>query len=71
MSTQLSSDPKFRGIKQPPSVFTVMLLLAMLFMLIAVIAMYVELNRWGPDYYKTNTAQPSVMTAPTIDHHFA
>ncbi|ELP35319.1 hypothetical protein RBSWK_00794 [Rhodopirellula baltica SWK14] len=38
-----------------------MLLLAMLFMLIAVIAMFVELNRWGPDYYKTNTARPTVM----------
>jgi len=47
--------------KQPPSVYTVMLLLAMLFMLIAVVAMFVELNRWGPDYYKTNTARPTVM----------
>ncbi|MEM8912912.1 MAG: hypothetical protein AAGC97_14185 [Planctomycetota bacterium] len=60
MSTQPSSEP-VRSTKQPPSVYTVMLLLSMLFMLIAVIAMLLELNRWGPDYYKTNTARPNVM----------
>lgn len=60
MSTQPSID---RG-KQPPSVYTVMLLLAMLFMLIAVIAMVVELRRWAPDYYRTNSANPSVMVVP-------
>lgn len=59
MST-LPSNDRPTG-KQPPSVYTVMLLLAMLFMLIAVIAMFIELNRWGPDYYKTNTARPVVM----------
>ena len=53
--------------KQPPSVYTVMLLLSMLFMLIAVIAMFVELNRWAPDYYRTNSANPQVMVAPTDD----
>lgn len=71
MSTLPSNNPGPASTKQPPTVFTVMLLLAMLFMLIAVIAMYMELNRWAPDYYKTNTARPSVMVAPTIDHHFA
>lgn len=60
MSTQPSID---RG-KQPPSVYTVMLLVAMLFMLIAVIAMWIELNRWAPDYYRTGTANPSAMVIP-------
>jgi hypothetical protein len=41
-----------------------MLLLSMLFMLIAVIAMWMELQRWAPDYYRTNTANPSVMVNP-------
>lgn len=63
MSTLPSID-KNRG-KQPPSIYTVMLLLSMLFMLIAVIAMWMELNRWSPDYYRTGTANPSVMIVPT------
>lgn len=37
-----------------------MLVLSMLFLLIAVIAMFVELRRWGPDYYRTNQAKPTV-----------
>ena len=52
MSTQLSTENR----KQPPSVYTVMLLLSMLFLLIAVIAMFIELRRWQPDYYRTNSA---------------
>jgi hypothetical protein len=42
----------------------VLLLLSMIFLLIAVIAMWIELNRWAPDYYRTNTANPSVMVLP-------
>ncbi|WP_372723487.1 hypothetical protein [Novipirellula sp.] len=61
MST-LPSTEKPR--KQPPSVYTVILILAMLFMLVAVIAMYVELGRWAPDYYRTNSAQPGAMLVP-------
>lgn len=38
-----------------------MLLLSMLFMLIAVIAMYVEYERWGPEYYRTNSATNSMI----------
>ena len=57
MSTQPSSNQK-----QPPSVYTVMLMLSMLFLLIAVIAMIVELGRWGPDYYRT----PNSMVVPAI-----
>lgn len=60
MSTQLSSENK----KQPPSVYTVMLLLSMLFMLIAVIAMYIERSRWAPEYHRTNSAKPQVMVIP-------
>lgn len=56
MSTQPSTEQR----KQPPSVYTVLLLLSMLFMLIAVIAMWLEFRRWGPDYFNTNTARPSV-----------
>jgi len=37
-----------------------MLLLSMLFMLVAVIAMFIELQRYAPEYYKVNTAQPNV-----------
>ncbi|QDT11704.1 hypothetical protein [Planctomycetes bacterium K23_9] len=57
MSTQLSSENR----KQPASVYTVMLVLSMLFLLVAVIAMFIELNRWYPDYYRTNTARPQAM----------
>ena len=57
MSTQLSSE---RSRKQAPNVYTVMLLLSMLFMLVAVIAMFIELQRYAPEYYKVNTAQPNV-----------
>ena len=66
MSTLPSSDNR----KQPPSIYTVMLLISMLFMAIAVFAMYMELNRWAPDYYRTNTAQPSVMVQPTADMNY-
>ncbi len=62
MSTQLSSE---KSRKQPPSVYTVMLLLSMLFMIIAVIAMYVELSRYEPQYFRTNEAQPNVMIMPS------
>lgn len=71
MSTQLSNEPGVRSSKQPPTVYTVMLLLATLFMLIAVIAMYIELSRWAPDYYKTNTASPNVMVRPVVLNHLA
>lgn len=60
MSTLPSNDNR----KQPSSVYTVMLLLSMLFMLIAVLAMWNELQRWAPDFYRTNTANPSVMVDP-------
>ena len=61
MSTQPSSEPTG---KQPPSIYTVFLLISMLFMLIAVIAMFIELGRWAPEYYGTSTARPSVMVLP-------
>lgn len=60
MSTQLSTENR----KQPPSVYTVMLCLSALFMLIAVIAMWIEFRRWAPEYYRTNSANPTVMVAP-------
>ncbi len=61
MSTQLSSENR----KQPPSVYTVMLMLSMLFLLVAVIAMFIELNRWAPDYYRTNEANPQASIVST------
>lgn len=63
MSTQLSTENR----KQPPSVYTVMLLLSMLFLLIAVIAMIIELRRWQPDYFNTQQARPMVMVTPVDD----
>ena len=62
MSTLPSTDRK-----QPPSGYTVMLFLSMIFLLIAVIAMWIELNRWAPGYYRTNEANPSVMVMPAGD----
>jgi len=62
------NDPnQFRSAKPRPNIFTVSIILAMLFMLIAVIAMFIELGRWEPEYYKTNTARPLVMVHP-LDH---
>ena len=58
MSIQPSNNSK-----QPASIYTVMLILAMVFMLIAVIAMYVEYNRWAPDYWDTNSSKPQVFDA--------
>lgn len=46
---------------QSPNVYTVMLILSTLFMLIAVIAMFIEWRRWAPDYGDTSSARPSVM----------
>lgn len=63
MSTQPSTEPTG---KQPPSVYTVMLLMSMVFMLIAVIAMWVELSRWAPDYYGTSSARPNASVV-TVD----
>ncbi len=63
----MSTLPSTENRKQPPSVYTIMLLLSMIFMLIAVIAMWIELNRWAPDYYRTPSAIPSAMVMP-VDH---
>ena len=63
----MSTLPSTENRKQPPSIYTVMLLLSMLFMLIACIAMWIELNRWAPDRWRTNTAKPSVMVMPADD----
>lgn len=60
----MSTLPSNENRKQPPSVYTVLLLVSALFLAIAVVAMWMELNRWAPDYYRTNTANPSVMVKP-------
>jgi hypothetical protein len=57
VSTQLSSD---RPRKQPANVYTIMLLMSMIFMLVAVVAMFMEMNRYAPDYHKTTSATPNV-----------
>ena len=62
MSTQLSTENR----KQPPSIYTVMLIISAIFMLIACIAMFVELNRWAPDYHRTQSANPQAMVTPDI-----
>ena len=66
MSTQLSTENR----KQPASIYTVMLLLSMLFMLIAVLMMWMELNRWAPEYYRTDSAKPTAMVAPLFPDTF-
>ena len=63
----MSTQPSIENRKQPPSIYTVMLLLSMLFMLIAVIVMFVELGRWSPDYFNTSSARPSVMVVSDAD----
>ncbi|MCA9138040.1 MAG: hypothetical protein KDB00_14810 [Planctomycetales bacterium] len=65
MSTLPSSDTG----KQPPSVYTVMLVLSMVFLLIAVIAMYIELSRWAPDYFRTQKANPVGQIVSSIDNY--
>ena len=57
MSTQQSNKGSR---KQPANVYTVMMLMSMLFMLVAVIAMFVELKRYAPDYHNTKPATPNV-----------
>jgi hypothetical protein len=47
-----------------------MLILSTLFMFIAVVAMFIEARRWGPEYWNTSSARPNVMLiqsdAPTV-----
>jgi len=45
--------------KQGASIYTVLLILSLLFMLIAVIAMWMEVRRYQPDYWKATTASPA------------
>ena len=47
--------------KQQPSVYTVMLALSVVFLLIAVIAMWVERGRYAPDFSNTSAARVSGM----------
>ena len=68
MSTLPSTKTKT---KQPASVYTVMLFLSMLFMLIAVIAMWIEYERYAPQYWKTQDAKPRVMIMPADNSHLA
>lgn len=63
MSIQVTSGiPR----KQPANVYTVMLILSVLFLLIAVIAMFMEYQRYAPDYWKTGNARPVGAAAQTI-----
>lgn len=57
MSTQLSNEPVR---KQPANIYTVMMILSSVFLLIALIAMYMELSRYAPDYGNTAKARPNV-----------
>ncbi len=66
----MSTQPSIENRKQPPSIYTVMLLLSMLFMLIAVITMFIEFQRWGDDYWDTSKAVPSVMVVSDAEPLF-
>ena len=63
----MSTLPSTEGGKQPPSVYTVMLVLSMVFLLIAVIAMWIEFRRWAPDYFRTSKAKPLVQVVTLVD----
>lgn len=47
-----------------------MLILSTLFMLIAVVAMCIELSRWWPDLSDTTSARPSVMVIDSSNDFF-
>ena len=66
MSIQNNPMGAMANRKQGMSIYTVMLLLSVIFMLIAVIAMYIEFSRYAPDYWKTNSARvaPAMMILP-------
>lgn len=66
----MSTQPSNENTKQPPSIYTVMLFLSMLFLLVAVISMFVELKRWAPQYFNTNDANPNVMVISDNDPTF-
>lgn len=57
--------------KQPMSIYTVMLILAMFFMLAAVLAMFAELSRWYPDLWNTGAARPQAAIGQAIDSWLA
>jgi len=59
VSTQLTKAGGSVPRKQPANVYTVMLILSVLFLLIAVIAMVIEYGRYAPDYWKTTNARPA------------
>ncbi len=65
----MSTLPSSENRKQPPSVYTVMLLLSMLFMLIAVIAMWMELNAGRPITIAPTPPTRSVMVMPADHFH--
>ena len=53
--------------KQGASIYTVMLLLSVIFMLIAVIAMYMEASKYGPEYWNTSSGRPAAgMIVPML-----
>lgn len=52
--------------KQPMSIYTVMLILSMIFMLGAVLAMFLELSRWYPDLWNTGVARPQSAITQTV-----
>lgn len=63
MSTQVTSGvPR----KQPANVYTVMLILSVVFLLIAVIAMIIEYRRYAPDYWKTGNARPAGASVQSV-----
>jgi len=63
VSTQVTSGiPR----KQPANVYTVMLVLSVVFLLIAVIAMIIEYRRYAPDYWKTGNARPAGAAVQTV-----
>ena len=53
--------------KQDASIYTVLLFISLICMTIAVIAMWIELGKYGDDRWNTNAGRPSVgMIAPFL-----
>lgn len=53
--------------KHHANVYTVMLALSVAFLLIAVIAMIVEIRRYAPEYSNTSAARPTGVFGQTVD----
>lgn len=67
----MSTLPSTENRKRSPSVYLVMLILATIFLLIAVVAMIMEMNRWADDYWRTKQHMPTVQVVEQPSQRYA